>query len=110
MKMSEPYSSYDSGETSTYEVTLLSIDGSYFGGGKQEYGLAEGAPSFALLPDYILVAKDPGITGYIRRDDLLAVTPLTRQASGRYTGFPVNLNMYDRETGEVIGTFTVNDI
>ncbi len=110
MKMSEPYSSYDSGETSTYEVTLLSIDGSYFGGGKQEYGLAEGAPSFALLPDYILVAKDPGITGYIRRDDLLAVTPLTRQASGRYTGFPVNLNMYDRETGEVIGIFTVNDI
>lgn len=110
MKMSEPFSSYDSGETSTYEVTLLSIDGSYFGGGKQEYGLAEGAPSFALLPDYILVAKDPCITGYIRRDDLLAVTPLTRQASDRYTGFPVNLNMYDKETGEVIGTFTVNDI
>lgn len=108
MKYVERYDYGDTVEASTQEVTSLSIGGDYFIASSAEYGTAEDSNSVYGLPAYIFVTNRDGISGYIRRDDLLAVPPLTSQADALSGSKTVNLNIYSRETGAVIGTITAN--
>ena len=108
MKQVSVYDYGDYTETITVETSGLSIGSDYFGDSSAEYGTVDDSNYIYGLPDYIYVTNSQGISGYILRDDLIMVPPITSQEDALYNDNSVNLDMYDRETGAIIGKFTVN--